>query len=69
MILAEINLCSVRVDGFDSAQNNLMMAKRLDLLDECREATTIRLAEYQQNLAWRYNQGVKTREFSAGTWF
>ena len=50
---AEINLCSTQVDGF--AQNNLMMAERLDLLDECWEAATIQLTEYQQNLAQRYN--------------
>ena len=43
-----------------------MMAERLDLLDECREAATIRLAEYQQSLAQRYNRDVKTREFSGG---
>ena len=42
------------------------MAEHLDLLDECREAATIQLAEYQQSLAWRYNRDVKTREFSAG---
>ena len=42
-----------------------MMAKRLDLLDECREAPTMRLVEYQQSLARRYNRDVKTREFSA----
>ena len=46
VILAEVNLCSAQVDGFNLAQNNLMMAERLDLLDECREAATIRLAEY-----------------------
>ena len=43
-----------------------MMAKRLDLLDEYREAATIRLAEYQQSLAGHYNRDVKTREFSVG---
>ena len=43
-----------------------MMAKRLDLLDEYREAATIRLAEYQQSLAGHYNRDVKTREFSTG---
>ena len=66
VIPAEINLCSARVGGFNPAQNNLMMAEHLDLLDECREAATIQLAEYQQSLAWRYNRDVKTREFSAG---
>ena len=53
VIPAEINLCNARVDGF--AQNNLMMAEHLDLLNECWEAATIRLTEYQQNLAQRYN--------------
>ena len=43
-----------------------MMAECLDLLDECWEVATIRLAEYQQSLARRYNRDVKTREFSAG---
>ena len=65
MILAEINLCSAWVDGFNPTQNNLMMAEYLDLLDECRETATIRLAKYQQSLARRYNRDVKIREFSA----
>ena len=43
-----------------------MMAERLNLLDEYQEATTIRLAEYQQSLSRRYNRDVKTKEFSAG---
>ena len=42
------------------------MVERLDLLEEYREAATIRLAEYQQKLAQHYNRDVKTREFDAG---
>ena len=38
----------------------------MDLSEEYQEAATIRLVEYQQKLAWQYNRGVKTREFSAG---
>ena len=38
----------------------------LDFLEEYLEAKTIRLAEYQQKLARRYNRDVKTRGFSAG---
>ena len=41
------------------------MVEHFDLLEEYREAATIRLAEYQQKLAWHYNQDVKTREFGA----
>ena len=46
-------------------QNERLMVERLDLLEEYREAATIRLAEYQQKLTRRYNKDVKTREFSA----
>ena len=42
------------------------MTESLNLLEEHREAAAIRLAEYQQKLAWRYNSYVKTREFGAG---
>ena len=41
------------------------MVEHLDLLEECREAATIWLAECQQKLARRYNRDVKTREFGA----
>ena len=42
------------------------MVERLDLLEEYREAAVIRLAEYQQKLAQRYNRDVNAREFDAG---
>ena len=51
VILAEVNLCSARVIGFIPTKNNELMVKQLDLLEECGESTTIRLAEYQQKLA------------------
>ena len=66
VIPTEVNLCSARVVGFDPVQNDNLMLEHLDWLEECREAATIRLAEYQQRLAQRYNQDVKGREFGAG---
>lgn len=42
------------------------MVRQLDLLEERREAVTIRLADYQQKLAQRYNKDVKRRAFGAG---
>ena len=66
VILAEVNVCSTRIDGFNPVQNELMMVEHLDLLEEYREAAVIRLAEYQQKLARRYNRDVKAREFSVG---
>ena len=66
VISTKVSLCSARVSGFNPAQNDLMMVKRLDLLEEYQEAATIRLVEYQRGLARCYNRDVKTREFSAG---
>ena len=51
VIPTEVSLCSARVTGFDLAQNADLMMELLDWLEECREAATIRLAEYQQKLA------------------
>ena len=64
MISAEISLCSTRVSRFIPVENKEIMVKQLDSLEECRESATIRLAEYQQKLARRYDKDVKTREFS-----
>ena len=66
VILAKVNLCSARVLGFIPTKNNELMVKLLDLLEECGESTTIRLAEYQQKLALQYNRDVNIREFSTG---
>ena len=41
VIPAEVNICSAQVDRFNPAQNDLMMAECLDLLEEYREAATI----------------------------
>ena len=66
VIPAEVNLCSARVSEFNMSQNDGQLMERLDLLEEYRDTATIRLAEYQQKLAQRYNQGVRMREFNAG---
>jgi len=65
VIPAEVNLCSARVSKFNTSQNDGQLMKRLDLLEEYRDTTTIRLAKYQQKLARRYNQDVRVREFNA----
>ena len=66
VIPTEVNLCSTLVVGFDPVQSDGLMLEHLDWLEECREAETVRLAEYQQRLAKRYNRDVKARKFSAG---
>ena len=47
VILAKVNLCSAWVTGFAPALNGELMVKHLDLLEECQESATIRLAEHQ----------------------
>ncbi|XP_023923737.1 uncharacterized protein LOC112035137 [Quercus suber] len=61
VIPAEVNLCSARVAGFDPTKNDKMMVGRLDGLEECRKAATIRLTEYQQKLARQYSGDVNTK--------
>ena len=46
VIPVEVNMCNARIDGFNPVHNELMMVEHLDLLEEYREAATIRLAEY-----------------------
>ena len=53
VIPTEVSLCSARVARFDPVQNAELMMEHLDWLEECREAATVRLAEYQQKLAQR----------------
>ncbi|XP_075655377.1 uncharacterized protein LOC142625604 [Castanea sativa] len=66
VIPTEVNLCSARVAGFTFDENEELMAKELNLLEEHRDVATIWLAKYQQKLTWRYNRAVRRREFAAG---
>ena len=65
VIPAKVNLCSAQVLEFNMFQNDSLLIERLDLLEEYRDTVTIRLAEYQQKLAQRYNQDIRVREFNA----
>ena len=47
VIPAKINLCNAQVLGFALTKNDELMVKQLDLLEEYRESTTIKLAKYQ----------------------
>ena len=46
VIPAEVNVCSARIDRFNSVQSELMMVEHLDLLQEYKEAVVIQLAKY-----------------------
>ena len=58
IIPAEIGLSSIRVSNFTSESNDANMAKQVDLLEERQEMALIRLADYQQKFAQRYDCGL-----------
>ncbi|XP_075665999.1 uncharacterized protein LOC142635802 [Castanea sativa] len=66
MIPMKIGLYSIVVLDFTLKNNDTILAKPLDLLEVRREMALIRLANYKQKLAQRYDQGVIPREFFAG---
>ena len=59
-------MSSIRVSGFSPDSNNKLITKQLDLLEERREMATIRLVDYQQKMAQRYDKNVKSRDFGVG---
>lgn len=52
--------------GFSSNENDRLLTEQLDFMEENREISSIRLADYQQKLFRGYNRNVKPREFVAG---
>ena len=66
MIPSEIGLSSMRISNFAPEENNDKLAEDLDLLEEQREMTLIRLADYQQKMAERYKRSMRPRKFVVG---
>ena len=66
MIPVEIGASSLRRSTYEQDQNNVLMRVELDLLEERREQSQLRVASYQQRTARYYNSKVKNREFKLG---
>lgn len=66
VIPVKISLFSMRISDFSLAENDELMAKHLDLLEEYQEMVAIWLAKYQQKLAQQYDKGVRIKELHAG---
>uniref|UniRef100_A0A2N9IK88 RNase H type-1 domain-containing protein n=1 Tax=Fagus sylvatica TaxID=28930 RepID=A0A2N9IK88_FAGSY len=62
VIPLEVGLHTLRSEEYDQENNELIMAKDLDLAQERRDLAMIRLASYQGDLKRRYgkNGGIKT---------
>jgi hypothetical protein len=63
VIPLEIGLPTLRTLEWEPTRNDLAQSQALDLLEEMREQTMIRLASYQQQLKKGYNKNVQTRSF------
>ena len=58
MIPLEVGLPTLRSEEYDQEDNELILAKDLDLAQECKDLAMIRLASYQGDLKKRYDKNV-----------
>jgi ribonuclease HI len=61
VIPLEVGLPTVRSEEYDQDNNELVLAKDLDLAQERRDLAMIRLASYQSDLKKRYGKSVSER--------
>ena len=61
VIPLETEFPTLRTSLFNPNNNDRLLEKSLDLIDEQREAATVQLAHYQQKLKQRYDTSVKER--------
>ncbi|KAJ4702888.1 Rve domain-containing protein [Melia azedarach] len=66
IIPAEIGIPTYRITNFQEKKNYEALNLNLDLLEEKREESHIRVAVYQQRIARYYNKKVKARRFMEG---
>jgi hypothetical protein len=66
VIPLEVGLPTLRSEEYDQDNNELMLAKDLDLAQERRDLAMIRLASYQGDLKKRYGKSVSERILAPG---
>uniref|UniRef100_A0A2N9F8W7 Integrase catalytic domain-containing protein n=1 Tax=Fagus sylvatica TaxID=28930 RepID=A0A2N9F8W7_FAGSY len=66
VIPLEVGLPTLRSEEYDQENNEFMLAKDLDLAQECRDLAMIRLASYQGDLKKRYDKSVSERILAPG---
>ena len=62
----EVGLPTLRSEEYDQDNNELMLARDLDLAQKRRDLAMIRLASYQGDLKKRYGKGVCERTLAPG---
>lgn len=68
IILTEVIIPTLRSKLVDSHLNKIHLCHNLDLLEEKRKQTHIKLAAYHQLLARYYNRCVRRRAFRVGVY-
>ncbi|XP_065631368.1 uncharacterized protein LOC136068314 [Quercus suber] len=66
IIPLETGFPTLRTSSFSPTNNNEQLEKSLDLIDERRENTMVRLAHYQQKLRQGYDANVRLRPLEPG---
>ena len=66
MVLIEVGAGSFRRDYFEKVNNDANQRLYLDMIEEIRATSQIRLAAYQQGTARYYNSKVKAHPFQVG---
>lgn len=66
VIPVETGLPTYQTDVFEVGENDQLLYKHLDLIEESHDVASERLANYQQRFCRGYNKGIKNREFIPG---
>ena len=66
VIPLEVGLPTLRSEEYDRENNELMLAKDMDLAQEHRDLAMIRLASYQGDLKKKYGRNVSERSLAPG---
>ena len=66
VIPLEANFSTLRTSSFTPSNNDELLGKSLDLIDERREKAVIQLAYYHQKLKQGYDTNVKLRPLATG---
>ena len=66
VIPVETGLPTSHTEVFEVEKNDQLLYKHLDLIEENRDNTAVKLANYQQKISRGYNKGVKSKEFISG---
>ena len=61
VIPLESGFPTLRTNHFDVEENNCLLLDSLDVVEERREVTTVKMSYYQQKLKQGYDKGMKSK--------